>query len=162
MNEEHRAPSEPHTSNGDRWAPNDGDRVIRSQSEAETATIAADLARRLPHGTVVLLEGGLGAGKTAFVRGFVAGVGVDPDEVTSPTFTVIQEYGGGRVYHVDLYRLESGEVDDLGLEELPEQGAFVCIEWADRLTDPVSGAISVQIIDQGDDVRELRIRYSDR
>jgi len=150
------------TLNEERGAANEGDRVIRSQSEAETATVAADLARRLPDGTVVLLEGGLGAGKTAFVRGFVEGVGVDPDEVTSPTFTVIQEYGGGCVYHVDLYRLGPGEADDLGLEELPEYGAFVCIEWADRLTEPISGAVSVQITDQGDDARELRIRYSDR
>ena len=128
-----------------------------SRSEHETAGIAAALARRLPGGTVVLLYGGLGAGKTAFVRGFVQGIGIAPDEVTSPTFTVIQEYGGGRVYHVDLYRLGSDEVDDLGLEELPEGGALVCIEWADRLPRAVAGAVSVQIADRGDDRRKLTI-----
>lgn len=129
-----------------------------SRSEDETAEIAAALARRLPGGSVVLLYGELGAGKTAFVRGVVQGVGLAPDEVTSPTFTLIQEYGGGRrVYHVDLYRLGPEEVEDLGLEELPESGALVCIEWADRLPRAIAGAVSVRISDRGDDRRELTI-----
>ena len=129
-----------------------------SHSERQTADIAADLARRLPDGTVVLLFGDLGAGKTAFVRGFVEGVGIDPDEVSSPTFTIVQAYGGGRVQHVDLYRLDPAETDDLGLEELPEDGALVCIEWADRLPRPVAGAVSVRIHDRGGDTRELVIK----
>ena len=129
-----------------------------TQSERETAGVAATLARRVPPGTVVLLYGELGAGKTAFVRGFVEGVGIAPDEVSSPTFTVIQPYGGdARVYHVDLYRLAADEVEDLGLEELPERGALVCIEWAERLPRPIVGAVSVRITDRGDDVRELAI-----
>ena len=137
-----------------------------THSERETAGVAATLARRVPPGTVVLLYGELGAGKTAFVRGFVAGVGIAPDEVSSPTFTVIQQYGGdARVYHVDLYRLAPDEVDDLGLEELPERGGLVCIEWAERLPRPIVGAVSVQITDRGDDTRELAIEapvYSER
>ena len=129
-----------------------------THSEQETAGVAATLARRLSPGTVVLLFGELGAGKTAFVRGFVEGVGIAADEVSSPTFTVIQEYGGdGRVYHVDLYRLGPDEVEDLGLEELPERGGLVCIEWADRLPWPVAGAVSVRITDEGDDAREVAI-----
>ena len=129
-----------------------------THSEQETAEVAAALARRLPPGTVVLLYGELGAGKTAFVRGFVDGVGIAPDEVSSPTFTLIQEYGGdGRVYHVDLYRLGPDEVEDLGLEELPGRGGLVCIEWADRLPRPTVGAVSVRITDRGDDARELAI-----
>ena len=128
-----------------------------TSSEAETAAVAAHLARSLAPGSVVALIGELGAGKTAFVRGFVEGLGVDPDEVTSPTFTVIQEYGEGRVFHVDLYRLTREEVDDLGLEELPERGGLVCIEWAERLPRSFPGAVSVQIIDLGEDRRELRI-----
>ena len=129
-----------------------------THSEQETAGIAATLARRLSPGTVVLLYGELGTGKTAFVRGFVEGVGVAPDEVSSPTFTVIQQYGGnGCVYHVDLYRLRPDEVDDLGLEELPERGGLVCIEWADRLPRTMVGAVSVRITDRGDDERELAI-----
>ena len=103
------------------------------------------------------LFGDLGAGKTAFVRGFVEGVGIDPDEVSSPTFTIVQAYGGGRVQHVDLYRLDPAETDDLGLEELPESGALVCIEWADRLPRPAPGAVSVRILDRGGDSRELVI-----
>ena len=129
-----------------------------SRSEHETAGIATELARRLPGGSTVLLYGELGAGKTAFVRGFVQGVGIAPDEVTSPTFTVIQEYGSDRqVYHVDLYRLTPDEVEDLGLEELPERGALVCIEWADRLPRPPAGAVSVRITDRGNDTRELTL-----
>ncbi len=137
------------------------DTRYQSHSERETADIAADLARRLPGGTVVLLFGDLGAGKTAFVRGFVEGVGIDPDEVSSPTFTLVQAYGGGRVQHVDLYRLAPEETDDLGLEELPEAGALVCIEWADRLPRPVQGAVSVRIDDGGGDSRELVIEMPD-
>ncbi len=132
-----------------------------SHSEHETAGIADALARRLLPGSVVLLYGQLGAGKTAFVRGFVRGRGIASDEVSSPTFTLIQEYGGGEVYHVDLYRLAPDEVDDLGLEELPEGGGLVCIEWADRLPRPVPGAVSVRITDQGDDARALLITDED-
>ena len=137
------------------------DTRYQSHSERETADIAADLACRLPAGTVILLFGDLGAGKTAFVRGFVEGVGIDPDEVSSPTFTLVQAYGGGRVQHVDLYRLAPEEADDLGLEELPEAGALVCIEWADRLPRPVPGAVSVRIHDRGGDSRELVIELPD-
>ena len=128
-----------------------------SHSEDDTAAIAADLARALGPGRVVLLYGQLGAGKTAFVRGFAEGRGIPSDEVSSPTFTLIQEYGGGAVYHVDLYRLTPEEVDDLGLEELPERGGVVCIEWADRLPRPLRGAVSVRISDGGGDRRELQI-----
>ena len=134
----------------------------RSDSERQTAAIASDLAQGVRRGTVVLLFGELGAGKTAFVRGFVQGVGIDPEEVSSPTFTVIHEYGRGRVYHVDLYRLEPDEVGELGLEELPEKGGLVCIEWADRIAHTVPGAISVEISDVGENSRELVISYSDR
>ena len=131
----------------------------RTHSEQETAQVAATLARRLSPGTIVLLYGELGAGKTAFVRGFVEGVGIGAHEVSSPTFTIIQQYGGGdgRVYHVDLYRLGPDEVEDLGLEELPERGGLACIEWADRLPWLVAGAVSVRITDKGDDAREVAI-----
>lgn len=124
-------------------------------SEAETETVAATLAGRLPPGAVVLLFGDLGAGKTAFVRGFAAGLGISADEVSSPTFVVIQEYGAGRLHHVDLYRLGPDEVDDLGLDELSERGARVCVEWAERWQRPPAGAVRVQILDRGDDRREL-------
>ena len=92
------------------------------------------LARELrPHG-VVLLTGNLGAGKTTLAKGIVSGLGAAAaDEVSSPTFTLIHEYGNGRVYHVDLYRLEEPrELATLGLEELFERDAMVLIEWGER------------------------------
>jgi tRNA threonylcarbamoyladenosine biosynthesis protein TsaE len=115
-------------------------------SEAETAAIGRDVASQLGADSVVLLTGQLGAGKTAFVRGLAEGLGIDPGEVTSPTFTLVQEYRGGRLplYHVDLYRLQSQEVDDLGLEELGE-GAVLAIEWPDRLPRPLGKAVAIRI-----------------
>jgi tRNA threonylcarbamoyladenosine biosynthesis protein TsaE len=93
------------------------------------------LARALPAHGVVLLTGNLGAGKTTLAKGIVSGLGAAPaEEVSSPTFTLIHEYGNGRVYHVDLYRLEEPrELATLGLEELFEREAMVLIEWGERL-----------------------------
>jgi tRNA threonylcarbamoyladenosine biosynthesis protein TsaE len=124
---------------------------ITTHSEAETSGVARDLARRLTSGSVVLLIGELGAGKTAFVRGLAAGLGVAPDEVSSPTFTLVQEYRGGRLplLHADLYRLDDPrEVADLGLEELAGNG-ILAIEWADKLDRPIPDAVVVRI-EQGD------------
>jgi tRNA threonylcarbamoyladenosine biosynthesis protein TsaE len=132
--------------------------VVRTNAEAETSRVGARLAASLEPGTVVLLTGDLGAGKTAFVRGMAAGLGIDPDEVSSPTFTLIQEYRGRRLLtHVDLYRLEGAEIDDLGLEELGAVGAVVAIEWAEKLTASPPGAVRVEIVDRGGDDREIRI-----
>ena len=120
---------------------------MNSHSEAETQQIARDLATRLKAGDVVLLAGPLGAGKTAFVRGLAAGLGIDPAEVSSPTFTLVHEYRGGRLtlYHVDLYRLERTASDDLGLEEMGVTDGVLAIEWPDRLTHEWPGATSVTI-----------------
>ena len=94
----------------------------------------------LQPGTFVLLHGDLGAGKTAFVRGMAAGLGANPDDVSSPTFVLIQHYKGRMpLVHVDLYRLESGAaIDDLGLEEMAS-GAVVAIEWAGAAAAAVGG-----------------------
>jgi tRNA threonylcarbamoyladenosine biosynthesis protein TsaE len=133
--------------------------TLITQSEQETAAAGRDLARTLAAGSVVLLFGDLGAGKTAFVRGLAEGLGIDPDNVSSPTFTLIQEYRGGRLtlFHADLYRLnDPREVEDLGLEELAENGVLA-VEWADKLPGPGEDAIVVRI-DQGDgDVRAIDI-----
>ncbi len=132
--------------------------VVRTESEAGTSNLGARLAASLEPGAVVLLTGDLGAGKTAFVRGMAEGLGIDPEEISSPTFTLIQEYRGRRLLtHVDLYRLEGPELDDLGLEELGSAGAIVAIEWAEKLHEPPAEAVRVEIIDLGGESREIRI-----
>lgn len=120
---------------------------MTSHSEEDTQEIARDFASQLKAGDVVLLAGQLGAGKTAFVRGLAAGLGIDPAEVSSPTFTLVHEYRGGRLvlYHVDLYRLERTASDDLGLEEMGVADGVLAIEWPDRLTHDLPGATSVTI-----------------
>ncbi len=133
--------------------------IHRSNSEAETRAIGARLAADLKPGVVLLLSGDLGAGKTAFTKGLAEGLGIDPDEVTSPTFTLVHEYRGGRLplVHVDLYRLARADLDDLGMDsELAEQGVLA-IEWSDRLVRVPAKALSVQIVATGDDLRTIAI-----
>jgi tRNA threonylcarbamoyladenosine biosynthesis protein TsaE len=133
--------------------------VLQTQGEDETASAAERLAAALTPGTVVLLHGQLGAGKTAFVRGLARGLGAAADEVSSPTFTIIQEYAGraATLYHVDLYRLAPAEVDDLGLDELIAGTGIVAIEWAERWSGRPEDAVEVTLEDRGDDRREIRI-----
>ena len=118
-----------------------------TQSEEETAAVARELASDLKASDVILLSGNLGAGKTAFVRGLAAGLGIDPEEVSSPTFTLVHEYRGGRLtlYHADLYRLEKVATEDLGLEEMGISDGVLAIEWPDRLSHALAGARAVQI-----------------
>lgn len=108
--------------------------TYRTATEGETIALGEQLARELPARGVVLLIGNLGAGKTTLAKGLAKGRGAaDPDDVSSPTFTLIHEYGGGRVYHIDLYRLdEARQVATLGLEEIFEKDALVLIEWGER------------------------------
>jgi tRNA threonylcarbamoyladenosine biosynthesis protein TsaE len=128
-----------------------------TSSEAQTRALASRLAGALAPGAIVLLSGDLGAGKTAFTRGLAEGLDLDPEVVSSPTFTIVHEYAGGRLplVHVDLYRLESGAaVDDLGLEEMAD-GAVVAVEWAERLPRPLEGSLTVTIEDLGGDLRRI-------
>jgi tRNA threonylcarbamoyladenosine biosynthesis protein TsaE len=135
--------------------------VTITRSEAETADVGRALAATMRDGSVVLLFGDLGAGKTAFVKGLADGLGARQDDVNSPTFTIMQEYRGGRLplYHVDLYRLsDPREIEDLGLEEISENGVLA-IEWAEKLIRRPGGAVAVRI-EQGDgDTRTIRIDY---
>jgi tRNA threonylcarbamoyladenosine biosynthesis protein TsaE len=132
--------------------------IITTNSESETFALGTTIAASLQPGTFVLLHGDLGAGKTAFVRGMAAGLGANPDDVSSPTFVLIQQYKGRTpLVHVDLYRVESGAaVDDLGLEEMAN-GAIVAIEWAERLPRPLDGSVIVKIDDLGGDARRITI-----
>ena len=107
-----------------------------SQSEEQTLAAAQELARKLKTPAHILLYGDLGAGKTLFAKGLAAGFGVDDvDEVSSPTFTLVNQYKGRiRVYHIDLYRIETGALDGLGLDEIfDDPNAAVIVEWAERL-----------------------------
>ena len=132
---------------------------IITTSEEETSAAGARLGESLEPGSVVLLYGDLGAGKTAFVRGLARGLGGSDDEVTSPTFTIVQEYPGRvTLYHVDLYRLEEREVDDLGLEELVLGDGVVAIEWAERWRGRPDDAIEVRIEDAGDESRRVSVK----
>lgn len=111
---------------------------FQTASEEETIALGEELARALPRRAAVLLIGNLGAGKTTLAKGIVKGLGAaTPEEVSSPTFTLIHEYGGGpKVYHVDLYRLEqTSEVRTLGLDELFDQDAVVLVEWGERFAE---------------------------
>jgi tRNA threonylcarbamoyladenosine biosynthesis protein TsaE len=131
---------------------------LTTNSEQETFALGQRVAATLQPGTFVLLQGDLGAGKTAFVRGMAAGLGANPEDVSSPTFVLIQHYRGRTpLVHVDLYRLESASaVDDLGLEELAS-GAVVAIEWAERLPRPLEGSVTVKIDDLSGDRRRISI-----
>ena len=133
--------------------------VRRTGSADETEAVGRELAGSLSAGSTILLHGDLGAGKTVFVRGVAAGLGLGGDAVTSPTFTLVHEYTGGRLplVHLDLYRLDAADLDDIGLDpELAARGVVV-IEWADRLRHAVAGAVRVTITDRGDDAREITI-----
>ena len=133
----------------------------QTRSEDETAAVGRRLAGSLGAGDVILLSGDLGAGKTAFVKGVAEGLGISRDEVSSPTFTLMQEYRGGRLtlYHVDLYRLDDPrEVDDLGIDEVAA-GGVLAIEWAEKLPGRLtpSDAIAIRIEHAGADERRVTV-----
>jgi len=139
-------------------------RTFESGSEDETLHIARAFAATLSPGAVLLLSGELGAGKTAFVRGLAEGLGVPEDQVSSPTFTLVQVYRGRMpLLHADLYRITSVEADDLGLEDVGQDGVLA-IEWAEKLSRPIPGAIAIRLEDLGDDRRRITITgpYSER
>ena len=133
--------------------------VIETASEGETERAGEQLGRALGPGAVVLLSGDLGAGKTAFVRGMARGIGADPEDVSSPTFTLVQEYHGPSMtlHHVDLYRLEPAEIDDLGLDDLIGSSGIVAIEWAERWKGRPDG-VTVRIDQHGEHVRTIAVR----
>jgi tRNA threonylcarbamoyladenosine biosynthesis protein TsaE len=135
--------------------------AIETGSQTETERAAEGLGRTLRSGDVVLLYGDLGAGKTAFVRGLARGIDADPEQVSSPTFTIVQEYTGQppsvTLFHVDLYRLEAAEIDDLGLEDLVSGDGIVAIEWAERWKGRPDDAIEVTLKDLGEDRRAITI-----
>jgi tRNA threonylcarbamoyladenosine biosynthesis protein TsaE len=136
-------------------------RVVRTSSEEETIALGEEIGRGLGRRAVVLLIGELGAGKTTIAKGILKGLGAaDPDEVTSPTYTLIHEFGeNSGVYHIDLYRLdEAREVAALGLDDLLDREAVLLVEWGERFPQfwpPDRIEIHLAWVD--DTVREIRI-----
>ena len=127
-------------------------------SAEETKTFAAGLARLVTPGTVIGLAGDLGAGKTCFVKGLATGLGIDENDVYSPTFTLIAEHYKGRLplYHIDLYRLEGGGIEGLGLEEYLFGQGITVIEWFQFLPgDVVTEYLLLSLTITGDETRVL-------
>ena len=135
-----------------------------SHAEGETFALGRQVGARLAGGEVLLLDGPLGAGKTVFVKGLADGLGIDVDEVTSPSFTLVNRYEGGRVtlYHLDLYRLPEGAAaaHAVDLEELlADERAVVVIEWAGRMGDyPLPATVwKIALAGDGDEPRRVSI-----
>jgi tRNA threonylcarbamoyladenosine biosynthesis protein TsaE len=134
-------------------------RIYLTRSEEETISLGERLARELPSRGVVLLIGNLGAGKTTLVKGIAKGLGAaEPDQVSSPTFTLIHEYSPS-LYHVDLYRLDAErEVETLGLDDLFEKNALVLIEWGEKFTRLMPAErIEIRLEHTADDARQISL-----
>lgn len=130
-----------------------------THSERETELLGEKLAKTLRPGQVLALEGDLGAGKTAFVRGLAAGLGY-PGRVSSPTFTIVNEYEGGRLplFHFDLYRLHSfGELEDLGWEDYLDRGGVCAVEWSSVAGEGLRDALPVTITSRSGTLRVIEI-----
>lgn len=134
---------------------------IYTLSEEETLELGESLARSLRGGELILLDGDLGMGKTVFARGIASGLGIPAEDVSSPSFTLVQEYVGGRLpmFHVDLYRLADPEdFGTLGLEDILGCGAVVVVEWGDKLPPYYRReAIQVNFYDVGEGSRQIEI-----
>jgi tRNA threonylcarbamoyladenosine biosynthesis protein TsaE len=134
-------------------------RIYHTQSEEATIALGEALAAELPPQALVLLIGNLGAGKTTLAKGIVKGLNAaEPDEVSSPTFTLIHEYGSG-VYHIDLYRLDTAaQVASLGLEEIFDRPAIVLMEWGERFTELMpEERIEIRLRSTGEESREIEV-----
>ena len=142
-------------------APRSGTPPFVSASPEETEAIAARVAASRPDCPAFYLEGDLGAGKTVFAKGLAGHYGVDPNQVTSPTFALVTRHGEGAraVYHLDLYRIEQpAELEELGIEEMEEEGAVVIVEWPDRLGRfRRSDALRVKLVRERDDRRRIEV-----
>ncbi len=135
---------------------------VVTHSAQETFDFAFSLGRSLIQAAIFFLEGNLGAGKTMFAKGLICGLGqADPDDVTSPSYTLINEYSLRlKVFHIDLYRLESvQELQTLDLEEIFSESAVILVEWAEKLGDhKLEDVVLVKIEDLGGDNRRIDIR----
>ena len=130
-----------------------------TNSPTETEAIGERLGKILPGGTVIAYEGDLGAGKTAFTRGLARGLGYC-DPVTSPTYTIVNEYLGGRLplFHFDMYRLHSSDdLWDIGWEDYLDRNGICAVEWSENVADALENALVVRIEKIGDESRRITI-----
>ena len=130
-----------------------------TKSPAQTERVGEALGKRLSAGAVIAYRGDLGAGKTAFTRGLARGLGIT-ESVTSPTYTIVNEYLGGRLplFHFDMYRLGGeDELFDIGWEDYLERGGVCAVEWSENVPDAMENAISVTIFRLDEDTRKIVI-----
>ncbi len=137
--------------------------IFISNSPEQTHAIGAALGKAVPPGTVIAYRGELGAGKTAFTRGLASGLGVT-EAVTSPTYTIVNEYLSGRLplFHFDMYRLGSeDELFDIGWEDYLERGGVCAVEWSEHVPGAMTNALTVTLEKTGDESRRITITGGD-
>lgn len=130
-----------------------------THSPAETEQLGQKLGKLLPAGTVIAYRGDLGAGKTAFTRGLARGLGI-ADPVTSPTYTIVNEYLSGRVplFHFDMYRLRSADdLFDIGWDDYLERGGICAVEWSENVAQAMEDALTVTIEKTGEESRKITL-----
>ena len=133
--------------------------IFVTNSPEETEALGMRLAAKLRPGTVIAYQGDLGAGKTAFTRGLARGLGAD-EPVTSPTYTIVNEYLSGRIplFHFDMYRLRSADdLFDIGWEDYLERGGVCAVEWSENVADALESPVQVLIEKTGDTTRTVTI-----
>lgn len=130
-----------------------------TNSPEETEALGAALGKRLPAGTVIAYRGDLGAGKTAFTRGLARGLGCT-EQVTSPTYTIVNEYLGGRLplFHFDMYRLTSSDdLWDIGWEDYLDRSGICAVEWSENVADAMEDPLNITIEKLGEDTRRITL-----
>ena len=137
--------------------------TILTNSPTETEAVGAALGAIIPAGTILAYKGDLGAGKTAFTRGLARGLGCT-DLVTSPTYTIVNEYLSGRLplFHFDMYRLASSEdLWDIGWEDYLDRNGVCAVEWSENVDDAMENAVYVTIEKLGEDARRITLEGGD-
>ena len=137
--------------------------IFTTNSPAETEAIGAALGKIIPAGTVIAYRGDLGAGKTAFTRGLALGLGYT-DMVTSPTYTIVNEYLGGRLplFHFDMYRLASADdLWDIGWEDYLDRNGVCAVEWSENVEDALDEPLCITIEKTGEDSRRITMEGGD-
>lgn len=135
-----------------------------TNSPEETETLGERLAKILLPGTILAYRGDLGAGKTAFTRGLARGLGCT-EQVTSPTYTIVNEYLGGRLplFHFDMYRLRSSDdLFDIGWDDYLDRGGICAVEWSENVADAMEDPVTVTIEKIGENSRRITVERSER